>query len=189
LGKRLESQTSFYLIGGSALILLGASRETINIDSIIENSDKNIQKILKELSNEMRKDLEYVALDEFIPLPAKSEQRHHFIGRYGKVDAYNFDPYNNALSKLDRGFESDIEDVVFLIKQGWASLPQLEQTVIDAIPQAEEFDMNLHELQEHLQAVRVSIVLKVSNLRELANAVDDLMTGKMQAWQVLSRYK
>ena len=154
LGEQIASHVTFYLIGGSALILLGASRETIDIDYLVEDSDKNIQKVLKELSNELQLDLEYVPLDEFIPLPAEAEQRHHFIGHYGKVDVYIFDPYSIALSKLDRGFESDIEDIVFLIKHGLVSLPQLEQVVEDAIPHARKFDMNPHELREHLQALR-----------------------------------
>ena len=154
LGERFDSRASFYLIGGSALILLGAPRETIDIDYLIEDSEKNIQKVLKELSNELHLDLEYVPLEEFIPLPEKTEQRHRFIGRYGKVDVYIFDPYSIALSKLDRGFESDIEDVVFLIQHGTIALTQLEVIVQDTIPQAKKFDINPHELREHLQAVR-----------------------------------
>lgn len=154
LGEQIASHVPFYLIGGSALILLGASRETIDIDYLVEDSDKNFQKVLKELSNELQLDLEYVPLGEFIPLPAKAEQRHHFIGHYAKLDVYIFDPYSIALSKLDRGFESDIEDIVFLIKHGLVSLPQLEQVVEDAIPHARKFDINPHELREHLQALR-----------------------------------
>jgi hypothetical protein len=155
LGEDIPINLSFYLIGGSALILLGASRETIDIDYLLdENTDRNIQKILMDISNEMELDLEYVPLDKFIPLPAKASERHHLIGHYGKVDVYVFDPYSIALSKLDRGFESDIEDVIFLVKHDMIALPQLVQYVKDTIPNAQKFDINPHDLEEHLKTVQ-----------------------------------
>ena len=143
-----------YLIGGSALILLGATRETIDIDYLTESNGRNIEKTIKELSSELRIDAEYVPLDEFIPLPEKSEERHRFMRRYGNVSVYIFDPYSIALSKLDRGFEADLEDIVFLIQRGLIFLPQLEQVVQESIPHARKFDMNTSKLQEHLQVVR-----------------------------------
>ena len=85
-------------------------------------------------------------MDEFIPIPAKAEERHRFIGRYGNVSVHIFDPCSIALSKLDRGFEADIEDVVFLIQRGLISLPQLEEVVQAALPHARKFDMNTREL-------------------------------------------
>jgi hypothetical protein len=96
-------------------------------------------------------------LDEFIPLPSKAEERHRFMARYGKLSVNIFDPYSIALSKLDRGFEADIEDIVFLIKRGLVSLTKLEAVVQVALPHAKEFDLNTHELQDHLKAVRDEI--------------------------------
>lgn len=155
LGEDIPISLSFYIIGGSALILLGASRETIDIDYLLdEHTDQNIQKILTGISNEMELDLEYVPLNEFIPLPAKANERHHFIGHYGKVAVYIFDPHSIALSKLDRGFESDMEDIVFLIKHNLITSSQLAQNVKDAIPYARKFDINPNELETHLKAVQ-----------------------------------
>ncbi len=154
LGERIVSPMSFYLIGGSALILLGATRETIDVDYLVEDLDKNTQNAIQELSDELQLDVEFVPLDEFVPLPAQAKLRHQFIGRYGKVSAFVFDPYSIALSKLDHGFEADLEDIIFLIRRGLVSLSQLEQIVKDAIPQARQFDMNPRELQSHLQTVR-----------------------------------
>ena len=115
---------------------------------------EDFENAMKELSNEMRLDLEYVPLDEFIPLPANAEERHRLVGRFGKIDVHIFDPYSIALSKLDRGFEADLDDVVFLIQRGLVSLPKLEQVVQDAIPQAGKFDMSPRELKNHLQTVK-----------------------------------
>jgi len=157
LGKRTKTPTSLYLIGGSALILLGAPRETIDIDYLTDTKDRDLERAIKDLSTELQLDVEYVPLDEFIPLPSKSEERHRLMGRYGKLSLYIFDPYSIALSKLDRGFEADLEDVVFLIQRGLVSVSQLERIVKDAIPQARQFDMSPRELQSRLQAVRQAV--------------------------------
>lgn len=157
LGERFDRPASFYLVGGSALLLLGSPRETIDVDYTIESSGKDFDNILHQLSNELRLDLEHVPLEEFIPLPDQAAQRHRFIGRYGKVDVYIFDPYSIALSKLDRGFETDIDDIVFLIRKGLVALPQLEQILQDVLPGAGKFDINPVDMQKHLQAVRDSL--------------------------------
>jgi hypothetical protein len=44
------------------------------------------------------------------------------------------DPYTIALSKLDRGFDTDIEDVLFLLHQKLITFEQLE--LVTAIVQA-----------------------------------------------------
>ncbi len=105
----------------------------------------------------MQLDLENVPLQEFIPVTRETRQRHHFIGRYGKVDIYIFDPYAIALSKLDRGFDTDIEDIIFLIEHGLITLPVLEKVMQDALPRAREFDMNATDMQRHLEAVRQAL--------------------------------
>ena len=136
------------------MILLGSTRETIDVDYAIEKSSKEFEDVLKKLSDELRLDLENVPLQEFIPLSKATGERHHFVGRYGKVNVYVFDPYSIALSKLDRGFDTDIEDIIFLIQRGLVTLPLLEKVMQDAIPRAQEFDMNASDMQRHLQAVR-----------------------------------
>ena len=157
LGKRSKTPTALYLIGGSALILLGATRETIDIDYLTKTHDRDLERVIKDLSNQLQLDVEYVPLEEFIPLPSKAEERHRLIGWYGKLSLYIFDPYSIALSKLDRGFEADLEDVIFLIQRGLVSLPQLGQVVEATLPHARKFDMNTRELQAHLQVVRDAI--------------------------------
>jgi hypothetical protein len=36
----------------------------------------------------------------------------------GNVDVHNFDPYSQALSKIERGFTHDLDDVRSLIESG-----------------------------------------------------------------------
>ncbi len=50
LGEQISHPITFYLVGGSALILLGSTRETIDIDYAIEKSSKEFEDILEKLS-------------------------------------------------------------------------------------------------------------------------------------------
>jgi len=151
------SEAKSWVLQGSALILLGSPRETIDVDYSVDASSRELEIVLKKLSNELHLDLERVPLEEFIPLPAQAAKRHRLIGRYGKVDVYVFDPHSIALSKLDRGFDTDIDDVVFLVRRGLVPLAQLEQIVKEALPRAAEFDIDPGDLQDHLQAVRSAL--------------------------------
>ena len=74
----------------------------------------------------MQIDVEEVRLEEFIPLPPGAWERRQPIGRFGQIEVYLFDPYSIALSKITRGFESDLEDVVFLLGEGLIDFAELE---------------------------------------------------------------
>jgi hypothetical protein len=80
------------------------------------------------------------------------------MGTFGSIEVFIIDPYVIALSKLDRGFDTDLEDIIFLINRGLISLIQLEKTVKDAIPHARKFDLNPRELEKHLETVRTMLV-------------------------------
>ena len=71
----------------------------------------------------MKLEVEGVPIDQFIPLPNGASSRHRLIGRYGNLTAYVFDPYSIAISKIDRGFETDLQDVLFLIQRELVNQP------------------------------------------------------------------
>jgi hypothetical protein len=91
LGEEISTPTKFFLVGGSALCLLGSPRETLDIDYFIEGETDEVEQDLKELSTELKLDLESVPLKEFIPLPPGAEARRRFIGKFGQVEVYIFD--------------------------------------------------------------------------------------------------
>lgn len=76
------------------------------------------------------------------------------IGHFGNIAVYVLDPYTIALSKLDRGFDTDLEDIVFLLRHNLVTLNQLEQVAVSAITRAGEFDMDSGKIRAHLQTVR-----------------------------------
>jgi len=62
-----------------------------------------------------------------------------------------FDPYSIALSKLDRGFDSDLEDVAFLLRQEWIDAETLETMITDATTLAAAFDLNPDDMRVRLE--------------------------------------
>jgi len=154
LGEQVPTRVTFYLMGGSALCLLGSPRETLDVDYSIEDAPPEIETVLKQLAAELRLDLEAVPMTEFIPLPPEAEQRRRFVGRYGQVDVYIFDLYSIALSKVARGFESDLEDVEFLLDHDFIEWNMLETHFKTIFPLVGGADIEPKEFQQYFDTLK-----------------------------------
>jgi hypothetical protein len=89
----------------------------------------------------MHLDVEAVPIAEFVPLPANAHQRRRRVGRYGQLTVYVFDPYSIALSKIARGFEADLDDVMFLLHEGIIEFEELGSHFHAVLPQAARADI------------------------------------------------
>ena len=157
LGERYPGTGSVFLLGGSALCLLGNPRRTLDIDYLAEcppDQAAELRMAIETLAAEMRLEIEAVPLAEFIPLPDGVQARHRWVGQFGSLTVYVYDPYSIALSKVGRGFEADLQDVLFLLRQGIITLERLEGYVAAALPHAAQFDIIPAELRRHLEAIR-----------------------------------
>jgi hypothetical protein len=157
LGERYSGAGALFLLGGSALCLLGNPRRTLDIDYMTESPPGvavELQTAIESLAKEMRLEIEAVPLDEFIPLPDDARTRHRLVGQFGGLTVYVYDPYSIALGKVACGFETDLQDVLFLLRQGLITLEQLEAHVATAIPRAKQFDILPGEMREHMEAIR-----------------------------------
>lgn len=151
LGARYPKPATLHLLGGSALILLGSARETLDIDYVGDDIHKDdFQIVIEAVAKELGLDAEPVPIERFVPLPEGSEQRGIHIGKFGTVDVFVFDPYSIALSKLDRGSDRDLDDLVFLIQRGQIKQEEFERILSDALPHADKFDFN-PEILDHLR--------------------------------------
>jgi hypothetical protein len=157
LGERWQAQSALYLLGGGALCLLGNPRETRDLDYSVEATPEvlsQLQMVASKLAAEMQLDLEEVPLGEFVPLPPDAEQRRRFVGRFGQLDVYIFDPYSIALSKIARGFESDLDDVMFMLGQGLIEFSELELYFESVLPKAAKFDIEPREFRQYFEEIR-----------------------------------
>ncbi len=155
LGSRHLEPAILFLLGGSALCLLGSPRPTLDIDYVGDDlKQDDLQRTMNQVAHDMQIEIDAVPIAQFVPLPAGAQERSLSVGRFGKIDVYIFDPYTIALSKIDRGFDTDIEDVVFLIHHNLVTFERLETIVLAALEHASEFDLNPETAHTHLQAVR-----------------------------------
>ena len=154
IGERVATPSNLILVGGSALALLGSPRLTLDIDFIGDDiSPDELGKLVIQIAQEQDIYADPVPLERFIPLPKGSESRRIEIGKFGKLLVYAADPYSIALGKLERGFDTDLADIIFLIHQKLVDLAQLQRVVEESLPRAREFDMNPADMLAHLQTI------------------------------------
>ena len=163
LGQEYGRPATLYLLGGSALSLLGSPRSTLDIDYDVELPQTELivlQGAINALAAEMHLDVEFVPLAEFAPLPPSAHERRRFIGRYGQLDVYIFDLYSIALSKISRGFESDLEDVLYLLKAGLIEFRELKRYFGIVLPLAPKTDVNPREFQAYFDEIERRLELR-----------------------------
>jgi Nucleotidyltransferase of unknown function (DUF6036) len=157
LSELYPKPATIYLLGGSALCLLGSPRETLDVDYTfdLEPQSKNIfTDVVNKLATELKLDLEAVPLDEFIPLPADALERRIFFHRYGLLDVYIYDLYSIALSKIARGFESDLEDVQFMLTNQLIDMDKLEHHFQEILPNVKRADIDPKEFQFYFSELK-----------------------------------
>jgi hypothetical protein len=112
--------------------------------------------VVRELKEELNLNVEEASPGDFIPLPSGHKNRCQFLGRYGNLDVFHFDPYSMALSKIERGTEEDFSDVLALLEQDWIQIETLERYFQDILPRyaTESLKGNSREFQQKFQALK-----------------------------------
>jgi hypothetical protein len=155
LGRRLDHPADLFLLGGGALLLLGNARSTLDLDYVGDDLKKDeLQQAIDVLAGEMQIAVEAVPFEGFVPISEAARARHYFVGRFNALDVYVFDPYSIAVSKLDRGFDTDIADVAFLIRRKLVDLSVLQAELTAALTQAQEFNLNPESAHTHFDELR-----------------------------------
>jgi len=154
MGIRVPPNSRLILVGGSALSLLGSLRPTIDIDFIGDDiHPEPLHQIILQIAEELDIDAEPVPLDKFVPLPQGNEERVIRIGQYGNLEIFIADPYSIALSKVDRGADTDYDDLVFLVQNHHVDMDRFERIMQEALPHARQFDFH-PDIRKHLQELK-----------------------------------
>ncbi len=136
LGSRFRHRGRIYLVGGTTIVLKGLRAQTLDIDLTHEIESAHLQefiRLLQELKVSLDVNVEEVSPGDFIPLPEGYETRALYVGGFGELAVYHFDPYSTALSKIERGTEKDFEDARAMIRSGlisWTRLAELFDQVM-----------------------------------------------------------
>ncbi len=118
LGSEADAETRVYFTGGATAVLLGWRRSTIDIDIRIVPETDRLLRVIPLLKEELRINVELASPADFIPVLAGWEDRSLFIASEGRIAFYHFDPYAQALAKIERSHAQDLEDVQALVRMG-----------------------------------------------------------------------
>jgi len=132
LGERVHGEGIVYLTGGATALLQGWRDATIDVDIKPDPEPPGLFEAIARLKDELDINVELASPDQFIPPVPGWRERSVFIERYGRISYYHYDPYGQALSKLQRGHERDLADVRSFVREGWVDLEEL-QTSFTAI--------------------------------------------------------
>ncbi len=118
LGREAQEDATAYLTGGATAVLVGWRASTIDIDLKLMPEHDELLRALSRLKDELRINVELASPADFIPVPAGWEGRSIFIVREGRLAFYHFDPYAQALAKVERAHTQDLADVDALVQGG-----------------------------------------------------------------------
>lgn len=118
LGERVRGPGRIYLTGGATALLHGWRPTTVDVDLKADPEPPGLFEALAQLKDELDLNVELASPDDFIPALPGWPERSLFIARHGLVEFFHYDPYGQALSKLQRGHDRDLLDVRSLVRSG-----------------------------------------------------------------------
>jgi hypothetical protein len=118
LGAAADVDGAAYLTGGATAVLHGWRSATVDVDLLLVPERDRLLRAIPALKDELRLNVELVSPADFIPVPAGWEDRSIFAAREGRLSFYHYDPYAQALAKLERGHRQDLVDVRSLVETG-----------------------------------------------------------------------
>jgi len=118
LGRLAPGSTRIYLTGGASAVLEGWRGSTIDVDLRFDPDVDVLLRELPALKDDLGVNIELASPPDFIPELPGWRDRSPFVFREGNVDIHHFDFYSQALSKIERGFSQDLQDVASMLESG-----------------------------------------------------------------------
>ena len=125
LGRRAGGDVRVYLTGGATAVLEGWRPTTADVDLKFVPDTDQILEALPEIKESLRINVELASPADFIPELPGWQERSRYIGKEGSASFFHYDPYAQALSKLERGHAKDLLDVREMLARGLVEAPRL----------------------------------------------------------------
>jgi hypothetical protein len=132
LGAEATEDGAVYFTGGATAVLLGWRSSTLDVDILMIPEQESVLRAVPRLKNDLQVNVELASPRDFIPVPGGWEDRSIFAARERRLSFYHFDPYAQALAKIERGHAQDLEDVDALVERGLVD-PSRALTYLDEI--------------------------------------------------------
>ena len=127
LGQSVSGPGAIFFTGGVTALLHGWRETTIDIDLKALPEPAGLYEALADLKEKENVNIELASPDDFIPEIPGWRERSLFIARHGGIDFYHYDPYAQALAKIERGHERDQEDVACMLAAGLVEKDKLRE--------------------------------------------------------------
>jgi hypothetical protein len=118
LGQAAKTKTIIYLTGGATAVLEGWRDSTVDVDLRLDPDSDALLRALPMLKEELQINIELASPPDFIPELPGWQERSPVVFTAGNVQVRHFDFYSQALSKIERGFNQDLEDVADMLNHG-----------------------------------------------------------------------
>lgn len=125
LGERVRGEGTIYLTGGATAVLYDWRVATIDVDLKADPEPAAFFEAIAALKDELDINVELASPDQFIPAIPGWRERSLFIARHGPLTFFHYDPYGQALSKLQRRHDRDLRDVGSLLREGLIRVDEL----------------------------------------------------------------
>ncbi len=132
LAAEADVETRLYFTGGATAVLLGWRASTIDVDLRFIPESGRLFTAIAGLKETLRINVELAWPPDFIPQLPGWESRSLFIAGEGNLTFYHYDPYSQALAKIERRHEQDREDVRQMIQRGLVE-PVRALELLDAV--------------------------------------------------------
>jgi hypothetical protein len=134
LGAAADSDVAAFFTGGATAVLNGWRRATIDVDIAFVPESDAILRAIPFVKNELQINVELVSPADFVPVRRDWQDRSVFVAREGRVSFYHFDPYAQAVAKLERAHVRDLEDVTSMLNAGLVDRERLAAYFADIEP-------------------------------------------------------
>jgi hypothetical protein len=132
LGREAYGSGTIYFTGGVSALLMGWRSSTVDIDMRLDPEPPGIFQAIAKLKQELDINIELASPQDFLPPLPGWRDRSIFIGRQGAISFYHYDFTAQALAKLSRGYDRDMNDVQSMYQQKLFSCEKLRDC-FDAI--------------------------------------------------------
>ena len=131
-GRLVRGKGLIYLTDSATAVLHGWRATTIDIDLKPDPEPAGLFEAIAVLKDELDINVELASQDQFIPALLGWRERSLFIATHGLIEFFHYDPYSQALAKLQRGHSRDLRDIQCFLQEGLMQTDHLKE-MFDAI--------------------------------------------------------
>jgi Nucleotidyltransferase of unknown function (DUF6036) len=132
LSHAASEPTRLYLAGGASQLLRGLRESTVDVDLTLEPERDELLRSMVGLKETLNLNVEIVSPAHFVPALPGWRDRCEFVMQIGKLAVHHFDPYTQALSKIERGHVRDMQDIQALVAEGIVDPTRLRALLAEA---------------------------------------------------------